>query len=176
MKPDAVLRNLLLLFCFTAGTCHAQSDSLLPLHYVDVKKELVTVVGYHGARMHFLEGGIGINTHGRVGHHPSAFTRYLGCEIMADRSLVIAPKVALWMCGGTAFAMNLLYYTDLNEATLVFRPEMGVGLSRFKLTYGYNCRLVNKSFDQLNRHSVTLSIAINLKTLEHIQVERDEKQ
>ncbi len=136
-----------------------------------MKKELVAVVGYHGARKHFFEAGIGFHTHGRMGHHPAAHAAYVGCEVLADRSLVIAPKVAVWACGGNAFAMNLLYYTDLNEGTFVFRPEIGVGLSRYKITYGYNCRLVNKSFNQLNRHSITLSVAINLKTLKYIQAE-----
>ena len=59
--------------------------------------------------------------------------------------------------------MNMIYYTDLVKGTLRLRPEVGIGLSRIKLVYGYNIPLTEKMFEKVNKHNVCLHVLLGLK-------------
>src|SRR5690606_2013571 len=59
--------------------------------------------------------------------------------------------------------LNTIYYTDFDDGALVFRPEIGFGLSGFKLVYGYNWNLTNKEFRGINSNFVGLTYVLPFK-------------
>lgn len=52
----------------------------------------------------------------------------------------MGPKIGVWIGGGMAMGLNLIYYTNFDKNSLVCRPEIGMGIEKFKLVYGYNWR------------------------------------
>ena len=58
---------------------------------------------------------------------------------------------------------NFLYVTDFIKGSLVYRPEIGINLGDFRLTYGYLIPLSNKSFIQSdNRTFLSMSYVLKL--------------
>lgn len=68
------------------------------------------------------------------------------------------------MAGGFAMGLNLIYYTDFDRSSLVFRPEIGIGLDKAKLVYGYNWDWT-KGLNSINKHQVGLTYCFTLKRL-----------
>jgi hypothetical protein len=60
--------------------------------------------------------------------------------------------------------LNIIYYTDFDKASVVFRPEIGLGIEKAKLVYGYNWKF-NKPFDGINKHLAGLTYSFTLKRL-----------
>ena len=77
---------------------------------------------------------------------------------------MIGTKAGFWaaeQAGG--LGLSAIYYTDFESGAWRLRPEAGIGLSRFKITYGYNIPLTNKSFEKVNRNNICLNILIGIK-------------
>ncbi len=160
----------LLAFLFLAAISHAQDSShAYHHHYFDQKKKISLLAGYNGANYQFAEIGLALNTYGVNGHHPMAWAMFVSDEIEVRENPVMGFKAGAWVSGGFLLGSSLVYYTDFNEGSLRFRPEIGVGIYQLKVSYGYNFAIVNRDFDRLNKHCINLVWLFGLKTLKHIQ-------
>ena len=121
------------------------------------------VIGYNVWAYHFGEIGFAV-AHTQYDDYDVVGTNiYLTSEIKFDDKLMLGPKAGIWIGASTGgFGVNMTYYTDLNEGALCIKPEMGIGMSRFKLTYGYNFNLTNKDFNRFNSHVVGLTASLDL--------------
>jgi hypothetical protein len=92
-------------------------------------------------------------------------SEYISSEIKIDPELLMGFKIGITgaAMGPTPIGLNLIYYTDFNRACLVFRPEFGFGMESIRLVYGYNARIINRTFDLINKHQVVLLYSVNLK-------------
>jgi hypothetical protein len=63
--------------------------------------------------------------------------------------------------------INLIYYTDFNKGSLVFRPEYGFGIEQVRLVYGYNAKIINSKFNLINKQQAALLYSFNLKKQGH---------
>ena len=84
-----------------------------------------------------------------------------------------------WIAGGSsafALGLNMIYYTDFDNGSLVFRPEIGFGLDKFKLVYGYNANLTKNRLDRINKNLVGLTYCFKLKQLKDKIRQRKEHQ
>lgn len=132
---------------------------------IDQVKELSLLTAINVGKYFNAEVGIGINIFGRVGPHPNGSCFYIGNEIKVSDKLLIGPKVGIHLMGGYAFGISFIYYTNFDSSCLVFRPDVGIGIQRFKMAYGYNVKLSNKHFNQINRHLFTIIYLFRLKHL-----------
>ena len=105
-----------------------------------------------------------MNVYG-VNHHPFGAAAFAGCEIRMDRPTLIGPKAGVFLTGGFAMGAQAIYYTNGTEGSFVLRPEYGIGLFKFKITYGYNFRLSNKDMPGLNTHVANAAYCFRLKRL-----------
>jgi hypothetical protein len=144
--------------------CFSQDNDSTHFHKVG-DKYLSLLVGYNFWNNHFLELGIAHNQLDMQGHHPFGFNYFMSTEIKIDNELVLGPKIGLWASNGLGMGLNLIYYTDLDDSALRFRPEIGIGLSRFKIVYGYNISLTNKDFDKINKSNIGLMVLLGLKKI-----------
>tara|TARA_Y100000589_G_C26833673_1_gene499057 strand:- start:63 stop:578 length:516 start_codon:yes stop_codon:yes gene_type:complete len=121
------------------------------------------VIGYNVWAYHFAELGFAI-AHSEVQGMQTVGTNiYLTTEIKLDNQLMIGPKIGIWSGTGLGgLGINMTYFTDLEEGALCIKPEMGFGLSRFKLSYGYNFNLTNKEFKRFNSHVIGLNVSLDL--------------
>lgn len=126
--------------------------------------ELCLLTGYAQGRYGFGELGISANVWGTA-HHPFGAAAYMATEVRLDRAAIIGPKLGIFLTGGFAMGAQAIYYTDGGEGTLVFRPEYGLGLFKFKPIYGYNLRITNKDMPGLSSHMVSATYCFRLKRL-----------
>jgi hypothetical protein len=133
-----------------------------------MKKDLTIITGYQIQKNHFAEIGIGIMKDGVVGHHPSTLIYGLSNELKLSSNFIWGLKAGVWMGGGVAGmnrGLNLINYTDFQENSLRFRPEIGMGFGVFRIVYGYNFAITNKDFNRINKHNFGLNIMLKIKTL-----------
>ena len=151
-----------------------QDDTLIvndsTSHNYFIKKDLTLITGYQIQNNHFAEIGIGIIEDGVKGYHPSTLIYGISNELKLAKDFIWGLKASLWMGGGSAgmnVGLNLINYTDFNESSLRFRPEIGIGFGIFRIVYGYNFAITNKAFYGINKHNFGLNIMLKLK--KHIQ-------
>jgi len=131
-----------------------------------LKKELCLLTGVGYSKHAFIDLGVSSNRFGTIGHHPFASAFFASSELHFGSKIVIGPKVGAWASGGVggiAMGVNMIYYSDFEKGSLVFKPEIGFGQSKFKLTYGYNARLTNTSFDRIPKNVVEATYCFRLK-------------
>lgn len=153
-------------FSQTDSSSHEAKYDTIRRPYTERHFSLVT--GANGIKKFFAEAGFAIKDNGVAGHHPSTRILALTSEISFINRLVIGPKLGIWLGGGSAgmnMGFNLIYYTNFSEATLRFRPEIGMGFNRFRIVYGYNLLVVNRNSDFINKHNFGLNFLIDLKKL-----------
>jgi hypothetical protein len=131
------------------------------------KKDLSLLLRYNQGKYGFADFGLIINHYG-TNRHPFSLDYFVSNEIKFDKDLVIGPKVGVWVAGGFAMGLNLIYYTDFDKSSLVFRPEIGIGFENVKFVYGYNWRWT-KSLTNINRHQVGLTYCFTLKRLNNME-------
>ena len=103
-----------------------------------------------------------------IGHHPFSSAYFASTEIKLGDKFIVGPKIGVWATGGSggmAIGLNMIYYTDFDNSNLVFRPEIGFGLDKFKLVYGYNVKLTKNGLDRINKNLVGLTYCFKLKQL-----------
>ena len=89
----------------------------------------------------------------------------LGVEAYLDEE-IFAPKADLWIhgfaffLGGNLRLSGVLLNND-DQTNFILRPEIGLGLIRFYVYYGYNLFL-NDSFSQIGRHTLTMSFLLDV--------------
>lgn len=167
------MKKLLLLLIITANVALGQIDSTHASvnHGEDVigERVLSVLVGYNGIKRHFLEAGFAISRLNIYdGHHFGGSAALVSTEIMIDENPTIGPKIGGWISGGMlALGLNTIYYFNKNESSLRLRPEVRIGMSRFKFVYGYNIALSNKDFRRINTNNFSLVVLLKIKTLKN---------
>ena len=157
--------------------CAAQQDSTRRVNFNKMEKEWVTLVGFNSGYSFLFDFGFGKNEYRIDGHHPIARGYTVGAEFQYNhRDRLFGPKISVHAMGGiaaTAMGLHLIHYTNFRKTSLVFRPEYGMGIERFKIAYGYNFRLSKRdNFVSLNSHLVSLVYLIH--TAKH--EEEDDEQ
>jgi hypothetical protein len=159
------VRHINIIFGLVFGLstlCFSQDNDSTSFHRAG-DKYLSLLVGYNFWNNHFLELGLAYNQLDIQGPHAFGFNYSVSTEIKIDNDLVLGPKVGLWFSNGIGMGLNIIYYTDLDNTALRFRPEIGIGLSRFKIVYGYNIPLTNKDFEKINKSNIGLVVLFGLK-------------
>ncbi len=144
---------------------YEQNDSLKILSYKQVNV-LGIMAGYSLGKYSYGELGVAMISNSLVGHHPFSTVKFISTEFRIGQDFIVGPKIGVWASGGSSAAtigINAIYYTDFNDGAFVFRPEVGIGLSGFKLVYGYNWNLTNKDFRGINTHFAGITIFIPVK-------------
>ncbi|MFC4164916.1 hypothetical protein ACFOWU_14715 [Epilithonimonas zeae] len=62
-----------------------------------------------------------------------------------------------------ALGANLIYFTDFKNSNLYFRPEIGFGLMRVKVIYGYNVRITNNFLDGIPKSNIGIVYLVPTK-------------
>jgi hypothetical protein len=166
MKKYSCLFSALL--CLLAATAQEKDSSIRHQPYSrKLTSEWVALVGFNSGYSFLADVGFGKNTYGTDGHHPIAKGYTVSAEVQFrhyDR--LFGPKISVHAMGGAAagaVGFNLIHYTNFKKTSLVFRPEYGIGVERFKVTYGYNWRLSKRdNFVSLNSHLVSLAFLIHV--------------
>lgn len=165
------LRNtcqLLFIFILVAVSLHAQVGDSLKQREVFVEKYPCLLAGYSLGAYSYAEIGFARLKNTKVGHHPFSSAYFASTEIMLGNKFILGPKIGYWMAGGAggvAIGVNMIYYTNIDKACLVFRPEIGFGFQQFKLVYGYNANLTKYRLDRINKNLVGLTYCFKLKRL-----------
>lgn len=161
------MRRINIIFGLIIGLstlCFAQaSDSTSFFRAGD--KYLSFLVGYNFWNNHFLELGLAHNQLDMQGPHAFGFNYFVSTEIKVGNDLLLGPKIGLWFANGIGIGLNVIYYTDLDSSSWRFRPEFGIGLSRFKIVYGYNIALTNKDFEKVGKNNIGVMVLLGLKKI-----------
>lgn len=77
------------------------------------------------------------------------------------------PKVSVWgdffaLFFGLNAGVSLMYYRQVNRGGLYFRPEIGIGIPRLHVKYGFGFRLAGEEIMGVQRHSLTLGYHFSL--------------
>ncbi len=162
------MRWLLVLFmtCTAVGCAAQQADTLHrpPYNRGFHRDEVTLLTGYHQGRHGFAELGVGRSIYGMM-HHPFGFSYYAGAEVRVDRPELWGVKVGSYMTGGSALGVQLIHYMEGGRSMQVFRPEIGIGIFKAKLTYAYNVRLTGEHLEGVNTHMVSLTYAFRVVKL-----------
>ncbi len=117
------------------------------------------------------EIGYGKARYGVIVHHWYMSNYYFGSEFtIHDKKVILAPKASYWINGGSAgmaLGLSLINYTDFSTSSLKIRPEIGIGLGKFKAVYGYNIPTFNKDFAGIGKHNFNLVVYFDLKKTDH---------
>ncbi|MBX9851441.1 MAG: hypothetical protein K2X86_06745 [Cytophagaceae bacterium] len=120
-------------------------------------------LGWHRGKEHFFEIGYagGVRTSKTV-------LAGLGSSLeMNFKDNVYGYKASLFVNAGLSMGIDMLLYKDLNyhsdyykQWAWGFRPNIGLGLSVFSITYGYNAMITNPKMPNINRHMFSLRYII----------------
>lgn len=112
----------------------------------------------------YVNGEVGFArvTEKRVGVEPASLVWFASDEIRFANKLLMGPKIGVWVGGSGGLGLNMIYYTDFGNGTLVFRPEIGGAVLNFKMMYGYNFKLTNTAFNGINKNLVELAFGLKL--------------
>jgi len=92
-------------------------------------------------------------------------TMNYGTEFAYNNELILAPKIQ-GRFHITFFNTSLaaLFYSNLNKKyAFKIRPEIGVGLWKFDLNYGYNIGIITNNLSSINKHIFSFRYYFNLK-------------
>ena len=164
MKQLRLLSILTILF-FTA---QGQVTDTTKAREVIVKRSVGLLTGVTFSKNTFIEIGISKNSNMVVGHHPFTSAYFASTELKFGDKFIIGPKIGAWAAGGVggiAMGLNMIYYTDFDNASLVFRPEIGFAFQSFKFVYGYNAILTSHKLDGINRSLGSVVYCFRFKRL-----------
>ncbi len=87
-------------------------------------------------------------------------------ELRTSDKLMLASKLSWfntrWMF---LWGASMLYYSDFDDGSLVFRPQLGLSLGypgKIRLTVGYNAPLINTSFGDLAGFVLSLGTSVEM--------------
>ena len=157
---------LCLLLLTVVTTARAQEPDSTSIHHGwrEHHDEITLLAGYHQGRNGFVEFGVGRNRHG-TNQHPYDMAYYLGTEVQVNRPELVGVKVGAYVDGGVAMGVQLIQYFEGGEGCTVFRPEIGIGLFKLKVTYAYNIGLAAKRLTGINTHMISLTYAFRMLRL-----------
>ena len=138
---------------------------------------LSILVGYHPWNYSFFEIGIARNKEVAISPHPYADAFYTSSEFRIDHNkFIIGPKIGCWAAGGSAamaLGASIIDYTDFSTSSLRARPEIGMGMDIWKVSWGYNIPLTNRSFKGINTNVASLQLLLGVKTLKETEIKED---
>ena len=116
----------------------------------------------------FAEVGLAKYNNSTDGHHPLSYAYFVSTEVnlLTGKNFIIGPKIGGWVSGGVgamALGANLIYFTDFKNSNLYFRPEIGFGLMRVKVIYGYNVRITNNLLDGIPKSNIGIVYLVPTK-------------
>lgn len=137
---------------------------------VVVKRSIGLLTGFSFGKNTFIEIGISKNSNTLVGHHPFSSAYFASTELKPGDKFIMGPKIGAWAAGGVggmAMGLNMIYYTDFDNTSLVFRPQIGFGFQNFKFVYGYNAILTRHKLEGINQNLGSVVYCFNLKKLNY---------
>ncbi|MEW6469000.1 MAG: hypothetical protein AB1458_08760 [Bacteroidota bacterium] len=146
-------------------------------NYKTSKTTLALHAGYQYFTYHGAELGLACARYSRQGglHYVRACA--LAAEMIFSDSLnAIGPKASFWLSGGGArlsLGAAAICYINKSSSSLRLRPEVGFGLKRYRLAYGYNFALWGRDLLPLNPHVITFSFLFDLKVLKKNELGTD---
>lgn len=147
---------LLLLFGFAAYG-QPLDDKTSKAFGNNKKIEASVLTGFNQGKYSFVDVGMEFNQAGATGVHSFSFSYSVSSEIkLGQGKTLIGPKIGVWVAGGPAFGVNVIYYTDFERSSMALRPEIGFGVTKFKLVYGYNWLLTN-SLTGVNKSQISIT-------------------
>lgn len=162
------LTIILFIIC-TVSSVFGQSviDSTLnkSVKPINPDKNISILTGINFWGNFYGELGVGVYQNRQSGHHFAGLAYFVSNEIKIDDKILIGPKAGVWIGGGLAFGLNLIYYTDFDESSLRFRPEIGIGMGNVKIVYGYNIPLTNKNFNRINKSNIGIAVMFGVKKI-----------
>ncbi len=77
------------------------------------------------------------------------------------------PKMTVWgdifaLFTGGNVGLSMMYYRQVNRGGLYLRPEIGIGIPRLHLKYGFGFRMVGDQIAGFQRHTLTLGYHFSL--------------
>jgi hypothetical protein len=163
MKKKILMIFIITTFGILKSYCQIQ-DSLRQNMKGD--KNLSLLLGYNFWGFHFFEIGFGMNQLSFQDNKVEGSNMFLSTEIKIANEVIFGPKLGLWAGSASGgVGLNLIYYMHSKGEALRLRPEIGLGLSSFKIVYGYNLVLTNKDFQGINRNIISLNVLLRLMTL-----------
>lgn len=167
MRTDRRILTLALLQL--TSTVYSQADSIRAAGIRRGDTYLSVLVGYNGWLSNYGEVGVAKNRLDVVGAHALGWALFASTEFkLSSKETVLGPKIGFWIGGGVsavALGLTMIYYTNFEGGALRFRPEIGFGLHRFKLVYGYNIALTNKEFEGINTDNMSFVILLPVRKL-----------
>jgi hypothetical protein len=159
-----------LLYILTIISFSSQAQVADTTKHKDIifKRSFCLLTGYSLGTYSYADIGFAKLSSTTLGHHPFSSAYFASTEIKLSDKFIVGQKIGVWAAGGSgamAIGLNMIYYTDFDDGTLVFRPEIGFGLDKFKLVYGYNANLTKNRLDRMNKHLVGLTYCFKLKQL-----------
>jgi hypothetical protein len=133
-----------------------------------LKRSFCLLTGYSLGTYSYVDIGFSKNSNTTIGYHPFSSAYFASTEIKLGDKLILGPKIGGWIAGGSSamvLGLNMIYYTDFDNGSLVLRPEIGFGVDKLKLVYGYNANLTKYRLERINKHLVGLAYCFKLKKL-----------
>ncbi|MBX3238365.1 MAG: hypothetical protein KIT80_06230 [Chitinophagaceae bacterium] len=160
--------KLLLFLTILSCSVFGQATDTIRTRETIVKQSLNLLTGVSFGRNTFAELGISKNNNTVAGRHPFSSAYFTSTELRLGNKFIMGPKIGAWAAGGAsgiAMGLNIIYYTDLENASLSFRPEIGFGFQNFKFAYGYNAILTKHKLEGINAHLGSVIYCFKLKKL-----------
>ncbi len=129
---------------------------------MEQRDEVVLVAGINQGTFGYAELGIGRNI-GASGHLPVDVGYYLGGEMRVDDPDRYGLKLGFYMMAVVELGSQFIYYLAQEEDPFfVWRPEIGFGLLKARVTYAYNVKLAGERLPGFNTHMLTMAYALRL--------------
>lgn len=157
MQHRTYTRSVWLLIILLFNQAFAQSG---------ISKSVGLLAGAGVSRVPYLELGLSKNQMAYGGVHAAGSAFYASGEVHLGAQPVVGVKAGGWI-SLLPFVLGLsaARYTSFREGSWVAKPEAGLGIDRFKVTYCWNIRLTNKTFDGIRAHSIGLAYCFRLKKI-----------
>lgn len=170
MKTRVIYSMLGLLLCCQFGMAqvapeeHTKEGNKLVFKTDNNLTSTGILLGVHGARETMFEVGFFTVKWFGDGENSNIGAGFLlSTEHYINKDYVIAPKVGaftnLW---GVHLGLNGVWYLGMeDEESVRFRPEIGYGNGRFKVTYGLNMAISNKDMPNVSKHMLSFVYFFN---------------
>jgi len=169
---------IVIFFLFASGLLFSQTGQPSK-NYQTTKTTLAAHIGYQYYAFHGVELGFAHARYSKQGGIGYVRAYAFAGELIfnPDSVMAFAPKASFWLTGGAYFlsmGASASYYINKSSSSFRIRPEIGFGLKRFRLVYGYNFALTGNDFVPVNTpHIVTFSALIDFKVLKRNQLGTD---
>lgn len=146
---------------------HISAQSAIDSTKTDKKLSVLTGINFWENSL-FAEAGLAKYKNSTDVHHPFSSAYFISTEVnlLTGKNFIIGPKIGGWISGGAggiALGTSIIYYTDFKNSNLYFRPEIGFGLMRMKIVYGYNVRLTKNNLTGIPKSNIGIIYLLPLK-------------